>query len=90
MQVTKNFQIVLQNSASEATLVAMIAARESMLTKLRNANDLENEGTDSLCSSLVAYASIQVSHRCNNNNNNNLFTYIARVTCADAHTRITV
>ena len=87
MQVTKNFQIVLQNSASEATLVAMIAARESMLTKLRNANDLENEGTESLCSSLVAYASIQVSHRCNNNNN--LFTYIARVTCADAHTRIT-
>ena len=23
-----------------------------------------------------------------NNNNNNLFTYIARVACADAHTRI--
>ena len=26
----------------------------------------------------------------NNFNNNNLFTYIARVSCADAHTRITV
>ena len=26
----------------------------------------------------------------NNNNNNNLFTYLTRVTYADAHTRITV
>ena len=26
----------------------------------------------------------------NMDNNNNLFTYIARVTCADAHTRVTV
>ena len=65
LQIVKMFhQIVLQNTASEATLVAMIAARESMLTKLRNGNNLENEGTDSLCSSLVAYASVQVRHIC--------------------------
>ena len=65
LQIVKMLhQIVLQNTASEATLVAMIAARESMLTKLRNGNNLENEGTDSLCSSLVAYASVQVRHIC--------------------------
>lgn len=52
---------MLQTTASEATFVALLAARTEAIKKLRKEKDMDGHNDAVIASKLVAYCSEQVS-----------------------------